>query len=294
MMKGEYGVISIHFEAKQDCQQLYEKITYYFNHYNHIGLNGVVQTDEKEKITIAYEDEDSFTNSFQPLLVSTLTQHIISTKEEHWMNEIIEKIFFFTDPEEKIQILAIARSILEGDRLDIPNITPFFQRDSYIYEAVSDNLEMGTTFYYDPFLTFRLKRYGEMLIDCVEIAIDEYLLEQEYQTIIENLRYFLRTESSKCEVVHVVYNGAFTFYDKNYQKLSRNYISANLEEHLLFEGDLDIDEIVISPLVSLAPKFVHVYSNEEDHGVILTIQAIFEERVFVHSLATFQAKAHLL
>ncbi len=287
-------MISIHFEAKQDCQQLFEKITYYLNRYNTIGLKGTIEVSSEGILEIDYSDEDTFNNSFHPLLVSILTQHVIETKEETWMNEIIETIFFFTDEEEKTQILEIARSILEGDRKDIPNITPFFQRDAYIYNAFSASIEQETNFYYEPFLTFRLKDYGEMLIDCVEIAIDEYLLEQEYQNMLENFRYFLQNEKPKCEAVHLVYDGSFTFLNEFYLPIPKSVLANNLVDHLVFEEDLDIEDMVISPLVSLAPKMVHVYSDEYDHGVILTIQAIFQERATLEPLRSFSKKSQLM
>ncbi|WP_096202727.1 putative sporulation protein YtxC [Bacillus sp. FJAT-45350] len=288
-------MISIHFEEEQDCQQLFKKIMSYLEKYKHLGLKGEVICNDIDVITINYTDEYVFYNSFQPLLVSILTNHVIATKESEWLTEIIENMFYFTDPEEQEQILIIARSILEGDREDLPNITPFFKRDTFIYDAFSSSLDHNTTFYYEPFLTFRLKDYGEMLIDCVEIAIDEYFLEQEYQNMIENLRQFLRITPSIHDTLHLVYDGEqFTFYDKVYKQIHVNELAKHLREELVFEEDLEVSEMVISPLVSMLPSHLNVYSDDVDHGILLTIQALFEERVVLQPLEAFRIKSQLL
>jgi putative sporulation protein YtxC len=256
--------------------------------YAKFGLGGVVESTGTSTILVNYENNYvNFYDSFHPLLTSVLTEHVISTREEEWLLDIIETMFYFTDKEEQQQILTIARSILEGDRTDLPSLKPFFNRHSFIYEAFAKSIEENTTFYYEPFLTFRLRDYGEMLIDCVEIAIDEYMLEQEYQNMIEDYRQYVQYKKPKMDLLYIVHDGTFSFFDKHFRRVTREEILFHLQEELVFE-EVDTEEMVISPLVSMVPNIIHVFSDEEDHGVILSIQAIFQERMKLYPLKAYE------
>lgn len=284
-------MIAIHFEQQQDCKQLFLQLTAYVQKYATYGLGGIVQAEGEDTILLNYEHQHiNFYDSFHPLLASILTEYVISTKEEVWLLDIIETMFYFTDEEEQQQILTIARSILEGDRDDLPQLNQFFNRREYIYEAFANHLEEETIFYYEPFLTFRLREYGEILIDCVELAIDEYMLEQEYQNMIEDYRHYVKQERPKIDLVYVVHEEKFTFYDEHFRQMTKDELLLVLKDELVFEQDIDISDMVISPLVSMIPKRVHVFSDEPDHGVILSIQAIFQERMRLSSLKDYKGE----
>lgn len=288
------ALLSIHFESQHDCVQIYEQLINYLQKYKDFGVNVNINQQENETIIqINYEDSSvNFYDSFHPLLVSVLTNHVISTREEGWLVEIIENVFYFKDEEEQNQILTIARSILAGDREEIPNHKQYLQKEHYIYEAFAKGIDEETVFYYDPFLTFRLKKYGEMLIECVQLAIDEYFLEQEYQNLIEGLRFYLKTMPTKIKVVHLVYSNKFTFYNDQYRVISREERTLYLDEKIVFEGNLDIDEIVVSPLVSMNPEVVFIYVDDEhrDHAVIVTLQAVFQEKLKILPFIAFRQR----
>ncbi|NEU29862.1 putative sporulation protein YtxC [bacterium LRH843] len=281
-------MIAIQFEQIHDCKRLLGQLRTYIENYAKYGLGGAVLVKGEDTILLNYEHTDvDFYDSFHPLLASILTDYVIGTKEENWLLDIIETIFHFTDKEEQQQILMNARAILEGERKDLPRMKSFLNRHDLIYEAFAKHLEEETTFYFDPFLTFRLREYGEMLIDCVELAIDEYMLEQEYQNMIEDFRHFIQ-HRSKLKLVHVVHDSKFTFYDEHFRRMTREEILFHLEDDLIFEEELDIEEMVISPLVSMIPEIVHVFSDDPDDGVILSIQAIFQERMKLSPLSAKQ------
>lgn len=282
-------MIAIHFEQAHDCKQLFGQLRAYIQKYAAYGLGGAVKAEGDDTILLNYEHNDvNFYDSFHPLLTSVLTDYVISTKEDDWLLDIIETMFYFTDEEEQQQILTIARDILEGDRSDLPSMKPFFNRRAFIYDAFAKHLEEETTFYYEPFLTFRLRDYGEMLIDCVEIAIDEYMLEQEYQNMIEDFRQYVQSKRPKFELVHIVHEDTFTFYDEHFRRMTRDEILFHLQRELVFEQEVDIEEMVISPLVSMVPRMVHVFSDQPDDGVILSIQAIFQERMKLYPLKDYE------
>ncbi|WYP25482.1 putative sporulation protein YtxC [Alkalihalobacillus sp. FSL W8-0930] len=278
-------MIAIHFEEKLDCHKLYQELTHYVHKYQPYGLGADIQVHDAGTLFVHYEDRHvSFYDSFHPLLASLLTDFVINSKEEEWLLSIIETMFYFTDHEEQYQILSIAKRILDGDIDDLPDIELFFNRKEFIYQAFATNLEQETSFYYEPFLTFRLREYGELLIDCVEMAIDEYMLEQDYQHMLENYRQHLRNTPAKVSRVYIVHDQVFTLYDDRFRELTRDEILFYLEEDLIFEEGMDVQDMLISPLVSMVPTEVHLFTNEPENGLIASIQSIFEERLHLYPL----------
>lgn len=276
-------MISIHFQEQIDCEILFKQLKSYLEKYIKFGLRGRVECTDQHVMTIYYENNEvNFYESFHPLLVNVFTKHIISLKEEEWLLDIIESIFYFKDHEEQVQILSIARSIMEGDHEDIPRIKNRYSREESIYQAFSSFLVEEASFYYESFLKFRLKSYFEYLVETVEIAIDEYMLEQEYQQMVENFRLYIKESRPVIQQLHVVVDhDTFFIYNDRYQLLEPKEIEKYYNESLKFEEGLRIEQMIISPLVSFAPQKLTIYTDDMDHGIVQTIQSIFEERVSV-------------
>lgn len=282
-------MLSIQFESREDFLAIYEEIQTFLHKTKNLGENVLMKVEDDKNIILDFQENlPFFYNDFHPFLAAALTKHIIETCEEKWLFHILKNIFYYEDEEEMKQIIAIARSILEGDRDDLPSLKPLFARYEHIYQAIAEGIDHETTFYYEPFLTFRLKAYGEMLIDCVEMAIDEYLLEQEYQNLVAHFRHYIHTEKNRTEKIQLVHQkNTFIFLDEHFRLITDEMKRAYLVPYLVFEEQLEINEMVITPLVCFNPKEVVIYTEEEENGVIYTIQTIFEERVRIYPFRQF-------
>lgn len=279
------SLIEIYLQNKLDRYQLFKN----FKAGLHAFIkNGVVELSlANDKLIIKVDETFEFDETIKPVITQALKKHVIDTKEEIWLLDIIQNIFFYADPEEQSQIVAMAKSILSGERLDLPNVTKLFFTEKIIVDAFMNFLTRESKFCYESFLTFRLRVYLDKLIDCVEMAIDEFQLEQEYQNLVENFRYYLKKRPAKLNCVHLVIDGEYTFYDELFQVLTEEKIERYLDREIIFEKGIPIHEMVISPLVSMAPKEIHLYSDEIDNGVIQSIQNIFQERVKLYSKDIF-------
>lgn len=253
--------------------------------FNPLGLGGLVENSNNQCITVKYENRDvDFYESFQPFLASLFANYVIETKEDKWLMTLAEELFYLSDNEEASHVVSIAQAILKGDRKTNGVTEVFKDRRAFLYDVFARHLDPNVTFYYEPFLTFRLKEYGELLIDCMEVALDEYLMEQDYQTMIENLRYYVQHTPMQRHLVHIVHDDLFSFYDEHFRKMTPDELDYYLKQELHFQTQQDMSELIISPLVNMLPSEVHVFSNEPDHAVILSIQAIFQERMRIFPL----------
>lgn len=65
-------------------------------------------------------------------------------------------------------------------------------------------------------MTFRLGKYYERLKGYVEAAIDEYKMEQEYQTFIQSLRDYVTRKEPVLDHVRIVHDGHFVLWELKY------------------------------------------------------------------------------
>src|SRR5690606_2098319 len=139
----------------------------------------------------------------QTVIIPTIVQFIIQNKEDKWILSMIENMFYFTDYEEQMQILEITKSIIDGEHKDIFDISSNVPRERIIAEELENFLQqMPIYFSFESFLKFRLRTYTETLLKYIELAIDEYKLEQEYQAFIQGLREFTAQQEPKLEQLH--------------------------------------------------------------------------------------------
>lgn len=280
-------MVSIYLQNKLDRYHLFKNAK---NQLHSFIKNGVVELSlASDKLIIRVDETFDFEETIKPVLADLLKEHVIKTREEKWLLDIICNMFCYEDHEEQLQILSMSRSILSGERQDIPNISKVYTAEKVVYEAFQQFLTRDCNFSFDSFLTFRLKRYLDQLIDCVEMSIDEYKLEQEYQNLVESFRYYIKQQKPKLEVVHLLFEDKVTFYDQDYQLIQ---VDDYIDHQLVFEQGIPFQELIISPLVSMSPNIIHLYCNDIDNGIVQSIQNIFQERVNVHNKKSFYQKEY--
>ena len=77
-------------------------------------------------------------------------------------------------------------------------------------------------FSFDSFVTFRLRPFINELRKYVELSLDEYRMEQEYQMFIQILREFLNDREPKLEQLHLLFaNDEITFFDQEFSEIRR-------------------------------------------------------------------------
>ncbi len=276
------SLIEIYLQKKFDRFRLFKDAK---NQLHSFIRNGVVELSlDSNRLIVKVEENFDFDETIKPILSDVLKKHVIKTREEKWLLDIICNMFYYEEPEEQLQILSMAKSILSGERQDIPNILNVYTAEKIVYESFQSFLTRKCNFCFDSFLTFRLKNYLDKLIDCVELAIDEYKLEQEYQNLVESFRYYIKQKQSKIEVVHLVFGDKILFFDQDHELIN---LEEYIEQDIVFEKEVPIDELIISPLVRISPKTIHLYYDETDNAVIQTIQNIFLERVKTHRKNSF-------
>jgi putative sporulation protein YtxC len=159
-----------------------------------------------------------------------------------------------------------------------------------VLEALSEFFTGSISFSFDSFVTFRLKPFFDRLHSYVEVAIDEYKLEQEYQMFVQTLRDFLAGRPAQKPLIHLIVGDGTFFYDEHVRQIKRSELIRAIDRKLLGNHPVYVDSVTIAPLLSIAPSTIRLYTDQPEQPLVRTICNIFEERVKISTLHSFHQK----
>ncbi len=272
-------MLAIQFENKVDAALLYAKLQQNCVKYPEYA-DDIKYLYSKVTIQEPSRNPDQWMHAF---LIPSIAEFIIQAYEECWMAEIIEQRFLFKSIEEQEQIVAIARSIIAGEKRDIPiqGIPSEKDRIVLVRDALTKIFTDTPVFSFESFVRFRLREYRDRLHKYVEAAIDEFKMEQEYQDFIENARRYVGCKQAAAAVVHLIHGRKVLFFDSEWKPIRQADVLEPVEEQFIRDQHLDPSTFVIAPLLSLVPQKIIIYTDQIDHGIVRTVQNIFEERVLI-------------
>lgn len=208
-------------------------------------------------------------------------QFILLKKRLDWVRDILNEYFYYKEESEQNNILDIVIEMFNGEREELTNIIGVINDEEMIQEAVFSLLEQHESVSFDSLLKFRLKAYFERLIHYVEMAIDEYKMEQEYQVFVQMLRDYLAKREPKMKIVRIYFEGYGKFFDEHFKEITKKDMNELMDRRLLTNHPVYIDSVTIAPLLSIAPTTIYVYIDSEENGLIRTLRNIFEERIIL-------------
>jgi putative sporulation protein YtxC len=271
------------FQSKLDARKFYNHLLKYLpNNY------------QKETILLI-EDQHivKFLGSFLSSEISTLVKNafyefITNIKREDWFRDILKNNYFYEDIEVQEQIIEIIYSILDGQREELSLFLKTSNEEPNIMAAIEYIFKDNISFSFDSLLKFRLRPYLRALEGYVEVAIDEYKMEQEYQMFVQMLREFLMNREPKMDVLHLLFDEEITFYNDQLVEMKRAELTRLIDRKLLVNHPVYVDSASIAPLLSLAPTTIYLYTKDPDEPLVRTIKNIFEERVTIKSFAALR------
>lgn len=219
---------------------------------------------------------------FKRCLAEALSEYIQSCEELNIIHRIINYEYYYFSIEEKVEIQNKVIDLLGSNEDEKAYKGYFFDdRKSKITQELVEFLENNSQIHVNGFITFRLQEYVLQLIEIVEKAVEDFLVDKEYNEFIKLLKYFVDVQEAKIEEVHIIMEK-----DSKYKLLDKwsNLINDELFEDIATEitdDDMNYEDLLISSLITIAPNkiFIHRSSLLEDDNILRTIYRIFGERV---------------
>lgn len=210
------------------------------------------------------------------ILAQALTKFLTDTWERDWLQRVIEREYDYYNADEVSFLADRGIEFLRNHSHWGKQIL----RNHEIESCIADYLMHNRTFIVEGFIRFRLRDFEEDRYRAIEYAIDQYLMDQEYREFIRLLRYFLDFQESDLPLVHFVCNqhqvllidqNGFPIKDKELIRFSQD----------LLEKELPADDLILSTLISLAPRQVKVHTplGTELPEIAETVFSVFEQRV---------------
>ncbi|KAB2338792.1 putative sporulation protein YtxC [Cytobacillus depressus] len=279
-------MIEITFQKTEEARNLYKYLQLY-----------LASSALPNKNILQFEDQHIVRININPKMEKQLEiikevfyKFIINSKQDDWFRKIMAEHYYFEDEEEQQQILEIIHSILEGNRKELAVFLNDLDMERDIKSAINEIFHENITFSFDSFVKFRMRPLMEQMIKYVEISIDEYKMEQEYQMFIQTLRDFLLGRKAKQKSIHLLIHDGIHFFDEQFTEIKREDLVRMIDRKLLINHPVYVDSSSIAPLLSIAPEVIYLYIADRDQPLVRTIQNIFEERIVLATIDEFSEK----
>lgn len=227
--------------------------------------------------------EADITKIFRHHVANVVSDVIINQWEEELVQDIIrENYYYFTNDERKV-IFENATRKLGGALESGEGALQKTGRKSKILQKLLDYLYANNQLVIDGFIKFRLKEYLGELAESVEKAVDDFVMEREYQEFIKLLKYFVDIQEPRIELVHITVNeeGAFRLKDKDYQAIEHEYLDGVADGQP--DSEINHEDLLVSALITLAPKALVLHFDRQNQyaGTIRTLENVFVDRVTI-------------
>lgn len=230
------------------------------------------------------EEEDGIRDRMRVIIADMLSNIILEDLQSNMVQRIIRDEYFYFERRDQDKILRDALAIMWGGRNPIVNAETIREHWRYrVWDRLMDHLEDNHELIFEGFIRFRLKDFLRELENAVDRAVDDLLIENEYNEFIKLLQYFVEIQEPKVDEVHVLQQE-----DKRYMLLDSNLriIHNDMLEQLareISDKEISHDDLLISSLITIAPCkiTIHEYDKIKNVELLNTINNVFTGKVIM-------------
>jgi len=226
---------------------------------------------------IASASEDSIAKA-RKAAARPLAAAVIDGYERDWLKRCIVREVGADDPEGVAAVQAQCDRMLSSRTTEDGSDVFYERRLSKLAGAIEAYLAEERFLHVEGFLRFRAEPYLEELRDSVAYAVDEWMMERQYQEFISLLKYFVYIQEAKIPAAHVVHHGNhdFTLLNERMLPIDTKQMDQFVVE--LIDKDISYEDVIVSTLISVSPGKLFVHTQSPEDQVIKTILTIFEGR----------------
>ena len=209
--------------------------------------------------------------NFENFISEPISNTIISFYEEKILTRIINNNYFYFDNYERKIILENCKEICKLEE---------FEKNENLFNQVLSYIKENKKIVLEGIANFRVSDYIKELDNIVDMAVNQYIIEKEYNEFITLLKAYVNTAKIGPNLVHLIYtNGESILLDeeKNIIPLSENITNAKYLSDISFSSN----DYALNTLLSLLPRNIeiHLICNEDEF--INTLKLIFEDRISI-------------
>lgn len=208
-------------------------------------------------------------------LSDVLTKCILDFYENNIIKKVINCDFFYFDSREKNIICNNCYEILQDK-----DSNDYTARKEKIFTCLVEYISEYKFFILDGFVNFRLFEYNSLIEDCVDIAVNKYIIDKEYKEFIELLRGYINSQKSRTNTIHLIYsNNEPILLDENQNIL----VYDNSFEYPKYLSDITFSskDYCLNSLLNLLPNKIIIHLLIDEDEFIETLKMIFGKRLMI-------------
>nr|WP_249435773.1 putative sporulation protein YtxC [Paenibacillus sp. Marseille-Q4541] len=213
------------------------------------------------------------------IMASGLADYIIDQKEKEQLERILARECVNMDSDELERVKLICEPLLKS-RFESDQGTRERRHDK-LTEGLIEGLKEIPVIHLEGTLRFRLQNYKNELHEIVEYALDEFYMDRQYEEFMSLLKYFVYFQETKVPLIHVVHRDKheFVLFDEYKRPMALPPDDSVIMEMPGIELEMEVEDMIISRLISISPKKMKLHTRTPDFPVIRSITQIFEDRV---------------
>lgn len=210
-------------------------------------------------------------------LASGIARYIVEVREKEIAMELAGKEYPFSSDEEKQAVEECVSGLLAGSDRDVRSARE--RRMKGIQAKLAQYLQTNSYLDLDGFIRFRLQEYRNQLREEIDTAMEEYLLDQQYEQFIRLLQSFVKFQEPLTPLVHLMHKGEqdFSVLNEQFTKINATVPGGVVAQ--MADQEMELEDRVVSTLISLSPCRILIHTRQPESLIISTIRRIFGERV---------------
>lgn len=274
------------FTIQFNMLSLAEKAFYYFTDNKY---HDFIICREQSSITISNQQTDvQSPDLFKKRVQQMLHAYIIDCYEKTWCIQRLISRYFYEDDHEQELILNILDAVFLGEMACLPKVSSLPNRQDVLTSCLDGVFDSTYHLSFHSITRFRLDAYHKLLQLYLEIAIDEYKLQEEYQAFTEKLTMMIRAFRP---LYHTVYvsdgDQSLQLFTDQLEKLDMNQTLRSFYP-LLKQWGIEAEPSPLLALIALAPEKVVVYSKRPAQPLLMTLSRVFGDRLSYKPPSEFQ------
>lgn len=205
--------------------------------------------------------------------ISTLLSYVvIDFYEPILIKDLINTNYFYFSTEEKKQIYNLCLTNIDfSSSICMVNII-----SGAFYEYFAENKYVIL----DGFVNFKLKDFIKELDSVVDMCVNKFILDKEYNEFISLLKAYIQTTQSNSNIIHLIYKNQESILldsSKNVIRFDNDFINQKYLSDISFSSN----DFALNSLLTLLPKKLYVHLIDKEDDFINTLKLIFGSRIFI-------------
>lgn len=270
--EGEFFVTHS-FGIKTHCNQI---LDYLLNEFENSNISELYISRNVFKvypnIILHYIGND--VSSFYALVANCLSNAIIKFYEHIVAKKIIVSNYFYFSELERNEILEYCLKELNRTKKEQ------VYRKNLIFTSCYEYVKENKILILDGFLNFRLKNYIKVIDNTIDIVVDKFIVEREYNEFISLLNMYVESKEPCSSTIHLIYTSReSTLFDENRSLIDTS--SHVFDAKYLSDISFSSNDYALNTLLNLLPEklYIHLRTSDLEDEFINTLKLIFTNRV---------------